>query len=90
MSIHIWESPSPKDHLLCQREIGNPHNTHAVAVKGNIVGLDGTTTVEHAPKKISTICSIFIRCGGTINCVVNGECRFLQTCRKVDLKYPVF
>ena len=51
MSIHIWESPSPKDHLLCQREIGNPHNTHAVAVKGNIVGLDGTTTVEHAPKK---------------------------------------
>ena len=32
--IHIWESPSPTDNLFCQREIGNPHNTHAVAIKG--------------------------------------------------------
>ena len=63
--MHIWESPSSTDHLLCQREIGNPHNTHAVAVKGNIVGLDDTTTVGHIPNKISAICSIFIRCGRT-------------------------
>ena len=48
--MRIWESPSPTDHLLSQREIGNPHDTHAVAVKGNIVGLDGTRTVGHVPK----------------------------------------
>ena len=69
----IWESPSSTDNLFCQREIGNPHDTLAVAVKRNVAGDDGTmTTVGHIPRKLSAICSIFIRCGGTINCVVNS------------------
>ena len=69
--IRIWESPSPTDNLFCQREIGNPHNTHVVTVKGNVAGDDGTmTTVDHVPRKLSVICSIFIRRGGTINYVV--------------------
>ena len=62
--IHTWESPSPTDNLFCQREIGNPHDTHAVAIKVNVAGDDGTTrTVGHVPRKLSVICSIFIRRG---------------------------
>jgi len=77
---HIWESPSPADHLFCQREIGSPHNTHAVAIKGSVAG-DGTVaTVGHVPRKISTICSIFIRREGSIICVVNG-----MRCYSADL-----
>ena len=86
--MRIWENPSPTDHLLCQREIGNPKDTHAVAVKGNIVGLDGTTTVGHVPKKISAICSIFIRRGGNINCVVNGARRFSADLPQGGLEIP--
>ena len=83
--MHIWESPSPTDHLLCQREIRNPHDIHAVAVKGNIVG---TTTVGHVPKKISAICSIFIRRGGTINCIVDGVRRFSTDLPQGGLEIP--
>jgi len=75
----IWENPNPGDRLICEREIGNLHDTHAVAIKGNITGVDSagvvsttTRTVGHIPRMISGVCSIFIRCGGTIFCVVNG------------------
>ena len=53
----ICRSPSPTDHLLFQREIGNHHDTYAVAITGNIAGVD-STTVRHVSKKISAICSI--------------------------------
>ena len=29
----IWENPSAEDYLLCEQEIGNLHDTHAVAIK---------------------------------------------------------
>ena len=84
--IRIWESPSPTDNLFCQREIGNPHNTHAVAVKGNVTGDDGTTTiVGHVPRKLS---AIFIRCGGTINCVVNSTRRYSADLPQGGLEIP--
>ena len=84
----IWESPSPADHLFCQREIRNPHDTHAVAIKGSVAG-DGTVaTVGHVPRKISAICSIFIRHGGTIICVVNGACRYSADLPQGGLEIP--
>ena len=87
--IRIWESPSPTDNLFCQREIGNPHDTHAVAVKGNVAGDDGTTTtVGHVPRKLSVICSIFIRHGGTINCVVNGTRHYSADLPQGGLEIP--
>ena len=87
--IRIWESPSPTDNLFCQREIGNPHDTHAVAVKGNVAGDDGTTTtVGHVPRKLSVICSIFITRGGTINCVVNGMRRYSADLPQGGLEIP--
>ena len=86
--MRICESPSPIDHLLCQQEIGNPHDAHAIAVKGNIAEFNGTTRVGHIPKKISAICSIFIRRGGAINCVVNGAHRFSADLPQSGLEIP--
>ena len=66
----IWENLYADDDLLCEREVGNAHNTYIVAVRKNIAG--ETTTVGHIPRKISSIRSIFIRRGGEIQCIVNG------------------
>ena len=83
--MHIWKSLSPTNHLLCQQQIENPHNTHAVAVKENITGVDGTTTVEHVLKKISAICSLEVVEISIMLLTVTVV--FLQSCCKVDL-YP--
>ena len=71
----IWENPNAEDYLLCEREIRNLHDTHVVAIKGNVGGdtTGALMTVGHILRKISVICSIFIRRGGSITCVVNGS-----------------
>ena len=51
----IWENPSEGDDV-CERKIGNAHDTHVVAIRKDIDGV--TRTVGHVPRKIS---SIFIR-----------------------------
>ena len=43
----IWEDPTADDDLLCEREVGNPHDTHAVAIRKDIASV--TTTVGHIP-----------------------------------------
>lgn len=43
----IWESPAVDDDFLCEYEVGNPHDTHAIAVKKDITG--EIITVEHIP-----------------------------------------
>ena len=61
----IWENPSHHDELstcelLCEREIGNTNDTHAVAIKKDIE--DVQTPVGHIAidtKKIYSICSNF-------------------------------
>ena len=68
---HVWGNPSEDDELICECEVGNAHDTHAVAIRKNISR--ETRTVGHIPRKISSLCSIFIRCGGTICCKVNGH-----------------
>ena len=65
----IWENPSSDNELICEREIGNAHDTHAVSIKKDISG--ETTTVGHIPRMISSICFIFIRRGSTIHCTIN-------------------
>ena len=67
----IWENPSEDDELVCEREIGNAHDTHTVAIWKDIDG--ETRIVGHIPRKVSSLCSIFIRRGGTICCKVNGH-----------------
>ena len=60
----IWNNPVVGEDLLCECEVGNPHDTHAVAVKPLKV-IDGNLTmVGHIPRRISSICSMFLRRGG--------------------------
>jgi len=70
---HVYQenwTPVIEEYLVCKREERNPQDRYAVAVKkgGNIVG--------HVPCNISTLCSLFIRRGSTILCVVSGGCRY--------------
>ena len=67
----VWDNPLEDENLPCERETGNSHDPQAVAVKKMI---DGTLqVVGHAPRRISSICSIFIRRGGSIACRVTGH-----------------
>ena len=74
---NIWDAACDGELLNCKRQIGNPHDPSAVAVK------KGTTVVGHVSRIISTICSIFICRGGVIVCRVNGslEGKKLAICR---------
>ena len=69
----IWEATNDGEMLACEREVGNIHDTFAVTMKKDII------IVGHSPRKISTLCSIFIRHGGSVYCEVSGT---LKTCLK--------
>ena len=57
--------------LPCEREIGNTNDPFAIAIK-KVTPNAGNVTVVHTPRVISSVCSVFIRRGGIIVCVVNG------------------
>ena len=55
----VW-TPMVGEHLQCAREEDNTEDRYAVAViKDNV-------TVGHLPRRMSTLCSLFIRRGGII------------------------
>ena len=84
----VWDSPILGEELICAREIGNSYDPMAVAVKKEIHG--ETITVGHTPKRISALCSIFIRRGGNIKCTVNGSRRYSADLPQGGLKVPRF
>ena len=55
------------EELQCQRETGNSSDMYAVA------SMKDSTIAGHLPRKMSRICTLFIRRGGTIACLVNGK-----------------
>ena len=67
----VWEAVNGEV-LECSRETGNRSDPYAVAVTKSSGETGGTVTVGHIPCKISSICSIFIRRGGIIDCTVTG------------------
>ena len=75
----VWEV-SIGEVLPCTREPGNRHNPHTVAVK------KGDSIVVHLPRKISCICSIFIR-GGSIECTQLIHDNIQQTLHKEAWRY---
>ena len=77
----VWDAPIGET-LLCQREVGNVYDTFAVAIKkdGEVVG--------HCPRKISALCSIFIRRGGKITCQVSGRRRYSSDIPQGGLEVP--
>ena len=82
----IWENPNIGESLICEREVGNAYDTHAVAIKKTIEG--DIKIVGHIPREISDICSIFIRRGGSIVCVVNGSRRYSSDLPQGGLEIP--
>ena len=66
----IWDADEGEI-LDCVRETTNHHDPYAVAVSKNGIA------VGHVPRKISPLCSLFIRRGrgGTISCRVDGSRR---------------
>ena len=62
----IWEA-EVGEQLECQRENSNPHDIFPVAV------LKSGVVVGHVPKKISSVCSLFLRHGGVIHCQLTGN-----------------
>ena len=54
------------EELQCGRESENFRDPFAVAVKKN------SDTVGHVPRRISTVCSMFLRRGGSIHCRVSA------------------
>jgi len=70
----IWPNLIDEEQLTCEREVGNSHNPLAVAIKKLIDG--SNTIVGHVPRHISPLCSVFIRRGGSIVCIVDGPRRY--------------
>ena len=66
----VWQA-SLGEKLKCVREVGNRSDVFAVAV------VKAGETVRHLPRKISSICSIFLRNGVEIVCEVTGLRRYV-------------
>ena len=55
---------------MCKREPENASDPYAVAVKKE------RTIIGHLPQKLSRMCSLFLRRGGTIKCIVTGHRKY--------------
>ena len=68
--------------LACLREPDNDADRYAVAVKkeGVVIG--------HLPRKLSQVGSLFLRCGGTIDCTVTGRMRYSADLPQGGLEIP--
>ena len=77
----IWEAYIGEE-LSCQRDEDNEHDPYAVAV------LKSATIVGHLPRKVSTLCSLFIRRGGTIHCRITGRRRYSADLPQGGLEVP--
>ena len=77
----IWVA-TEGEQLLCRKEDDNIHHLFSVAVIKN------DYVVGHVPKKISTTCSLFLCCGGSIMCTVNGSRRYSQDLPQGGLEIP--
>lgn len=68
--------------LTCTREPAYESDMHAVAV------IKSGTTVGHLPRKISRVCSIFLRRGRSIHCTVTGGRRYSSDLPQGGLEIP--
>ena len=68
--------------LTCEREPDNASDRYAVAVKkeGTVVG--------HLPRKLTRVCSLFLRWGGTVDCIVTGHGRYSADLPQGGLEVP--
>jgi len=81
----IWD-PAIGEELPCKLELSNPEDRFAVAVFKREVW--GEVTVGHVPKRISSICSSFLRRGGTITCRITGTRRYSADLPQGGMEIP--
>ena len=77
----VWTA-TDREVLTCQRESHNPKDRYAVAVKKDEI------TIGHLPRKVSCVCSLFLRRGGSINCIVTGRRRYSADLPQGGLEIP--
>ena len=77
----IWVAAVGEE-LACEREPTNSSDRYAVAV------LKGGVIIGHLPRKISKMCSLFLRRGGSISCVVSGARRYSSDLPQGGLEVP--
>ena len=77
----IWEAVLDEE-LPSQKELGNLADPFAVAVirDGVVVG--------HVPKKISSVCSLFLQRNGSITCCISGYRRFSEDLLQGGVEIP--
>ena len=68
--------------LACRREPSNASDRYAIAV------LKHGTIIGHLPRKISKMCSLFLRRGGSIRCTVTGSMRYSIDLPQGGLEIP--
>ena len=78
---YIW-SAAVGEVLSCERQPTNSRDRYAVVVKK-----DGEA-IGHLPRKVSRVCSLFLRRGGTIHCRVSGGRRFSSELAQGGLEVP--
>ena len=74
----IWRAAITET-LDCEREPTNASDRYVV--RGGVI-------IGHLLRKISRVCSIFLRRGGTIRCVVVGTKRYSQDLPQGGLEIP--
>ena len=77
----IWDAVVG-DELQCIRETSNRHDPFAVAVVKNMI------VVGHVPRKLSAMCSLFLRRNGCIMCRVTGSRRYSGDLPQGGLEIP--
>ena len=70
------------EELACKRERGNSKDPFAVAVTKS------ERIVSHVPRKISAVCTMFLRRGGSIICWVTGSRRYSEDLPQGRLEIP--
>ena len=78
----IWTTIYGEE-LQCAREVGNMQDLYAIGIVK-----EGTGTVGHLPKKVSTFCTLFIRKGGTILCTITGRRQYSHDLPQGGLEVP--
>ena len=82
--VNTSKKPEVGKSLPCIREPSNVRDPYAVAVTKPHL----STVVGHVPRKMSAICSIFLRKEGSIFCQVNGSVRYSYDVSQGGLEVP--
>ena len=77
----VW-TPFLGEKLACARETSNRKDPYTVCV------LESGSIIGHLPRKTSVACSMFLKKGGTIDCVVTGSRRYSVDLAQGGLEVP--